>query len=274
MPGDEATAHRAGSAGLSAAVERPRTSPSAASAAADRDRRRSPPARLLPASATPASSAFTISADDAIDDGGRCRCRRWRAPAACVQNAVVETPASVIAMISAERMKSVLTAPAIFCRSSVAGSPAVSASLSPWPCAMRQYQFQHLLRAFEAEKTPPAIKSGVIAQGAISASSSAPGSRKIELVAQRAHRDAPDDRQFARSRKADCIARRHRRIVDDDAGSLHASLAGLRHHVIDGGRRNAWRWRLHRPAMRTDPKPSASPQIALTAERLARATFR
>ena len=39
---------------------------------------------------------------------------------ACVQKDEVETLASVIAMISAERMKSVLIAPAIFCSSSCA----------------------------------------------------------------------------------------------------------------------------------------------------------
>ena len=43
---------------------------------------------------------------------------------ACIWKDAVETVESVIAMISAERMKSVLIAPAIFCSSSSLGSSA------------------------------------------------------------------------------------------------------------------------------------------------------
>jgi hypothetical protein len=59
-----------------------------------------------------------------------------------------------------------------------------------------------------------------------------------QLVLQRAERDLPDDRQFTRGGEAHRIARRHRRVVDDDAGRLGAGLGRLCDDVVDGGCRD------------------------------------
>jgi len=64
-----------------------------------------------------------------------------------------------------------------------------------------------------------------------------PGRKQIEhLVFERPPGDASDDRQFALGCEADDIARRHRRVVDDDAGSLGAGLGRLSGRIIERDR--------------------------------------
>ena len=63
------------------------------------------------------------------------------------------------------------------------------------------------------------------------------GQEEQQLVLQRADGDAPDDRQLALGGEAGDVARRHRRIVDDDAGRLGARLHRLRRGVIERRRR-------------------------------------
>ena len=59
-----------------------------------------------------------------------------------------------------------------------------------------------------------------------------------ELVLQRAAARSADDRQLAVGGEADDVARRHRGVVDHDAGGLGAGLRRLAGHVVERGRRD------------------------------------
>ena len=97
----------------------------------------------------------------------------------CVRIGSAATSFSAIAMISADRMKSVRIAPDTFWFSSRTGSVVVS-SASPWPCPLTaSITFS---APSKHRNAPPIIRSGVIAQGAKALSSRATGRRISSLL--------------------------------------------------------------------------------------------
>ena len=87
-------------------------------------------------------------------------------------------------MISADSMKSVLTAPFIFCSSAAATSISSVIRISTccaWCVLSSCFECRNLWAIFskpsKQRKEPPAIMSGVMAQGAAQLKASAPGTR-------------------------------------------------------------------------------------------------
>src|SRR5574340_111539 len=103
--------------------------------------------------------------------------------ATCLPNVASATVPRVMTMISADRMKSVRTAPLILSRSSATRSTAgsVTACASSVSCAAVSPRWRNLCASFskpsQHRKAPPSIKSGVIAHGASALMASAAGTR-------------------------------------------------------------------------------------------------
>ena len=107
--------------------------------------------------------------------------------ASCVQKSACATAPSVMAMISADRMKSVRTAPLILSFSIAARSAfgSSSAACSSASCVSASSLCRNLWATFSKpskhRKAPPTISSGVTAQGAKALMASAAGTRMALL---------------------------------------------------------------------------------------------
>ena len=105
-------------------------------------------------------------------------------------NAAEATVPSVMTMISAERMKSVRTAPLILSFSTVRRSTAGStmASRNSWRCKSSSLRWTSACQIFsnpsKHRNRPPAISSGTIAHGAIALMASAAGTRIALLTSE------------------------------------------------------------------------------------------
>ena len=149
------------------------------------------------------------------------------------------TAASVIAMISADRMKSVLIALATFSSSSVCGFNATVPSCGFMRVRMMRHDgFEHLFHALVAEIGAAEHQQRRDRPGQEVAERQRGGQQDQELVAKRSRRDLADDRQFALGGESDHVAWRDRGIVDDDAGRLDPRLGGLADHIVKRSRRH------------------------------------
>ena len=145
-------------------------------------------------------------------------------------NAWSATSLSAITMISADRMKSVRMAPG---RHLAARRPRRRPRWARRGCRAQRIRPQHLLGALVAEvggaehqdrRQQPRQELTEQQRG---------GQDEQQLVAQRADRDPLDHRQFAVGGDAVHVLRRHRGVVDDDAGGLGGRAAGGGADVVD-----------------------------------------
>ena len=113
-------------------------------------------AGAAPAMCRPISSNFTINPTHAVDRYGDPMATTASATPAA--EAVPAETASAIAMISADRMKSVRIAPLTWRASSSAG---VSASANSASADGRRRDFGDFLGRFERQRAPPIINNGV-----------------------------------------------------------------------------------------------------------------
>jgi len=136
-------------------------------------------------------------------------------------------------MISAERMKSVLIAPATFL---VLERLRIEAGrldlLLMLMRGMREDEFVEFLRTLVAEIEPTEHEERDDHLRQQQAEHKGDRQEDEQLVLQRAESDLPDDRQLSGRGKAGDVARRDGRVVDDDARGLGAGLHRLARHIV------------------------------------------
>ena len=168
-----------------------------------------------------------------------------------LRNGSSATSLSAITMISADRMKSVRIAPDTIAFS--ASSP-VPARGTAW-CVVPADPAPDLLRTLVAEVAAADHQD----RGEQPRQELAEQQRRREdeqqLVADRADRDPLDHRQLAVRGDAVDVLRRHRGVVDDDAGGLRRWPGRRRHRRRRPRRPPAVRARQRRRAVRTALQP-------------------